>query len=310
MSRQNSSIGNAINGSGRPEDGDRDGDKGQGSDVFAGNKRETNCRTCPGRSKKEQRASRYVDSNASTNGLPSNAEFGPFSLAFSQEDDQSCLGEINARMGGFLLPFHMSKPPDGQSPQQHPASSMTRDDVLLMYAKAMFSAQVLEGRLRGLATVHRALTAVSRTSGPLPDDEFAAILEGKDFSTLGRLVRQLLAHLSSIGTQFPSITQESLSATVRIRNHLAHGFLAANHLLLDEPEACQLLSQQLEWWGEVFQTWIPLLDRLADQIIGSLGMTADEIGAVENGYAELLTEVRPELLARLRDQVHAISDGD
>ena len=172
----------------------------------------------------------------------------------------------------------------------------------------MLAAQAVEGRLKGLAAVHRVLTLATRTQEPLSDDELETAFTSSDTRTLGRLVRDLLAYLQAAGTPFPAVAIDALHATVQVRNHLAHGFLASNHMILDNPEAQSLLCERLAWWAEVFATWLPLLDRLAERLLTVLGVSLPDIAQEKQEGDRQFAEVRPELLARLREQVSAISN--
>jgi hypothetical protein len=138
---------------------------------------------------------------------------------------------------------------------------MNKQALLAKYAEAMWSAQALESRLRGLLGIHKVLFGLSNKPLPLTDEELEALLLAANKKTLGQAVHELLQHLSKLGLAFPNIGEDLLLQTVRIRNFLTHHFFAANHIIFEDVQARTLLGAQLAWFTELFDRWLPITDK-------------------------------------------------
>jgi hypothetical protein len=189
----------------------------------------------------------------------------------------------------------------------HPnGTAMNKDTLLVAYANAMWAAQAMEGRLKALLGLYRVINGTSTRPLPLTDEEFEALVFAADGKTLGQAIHGLLQQLSKLGLGFPSIAEEGLWSTVRIRNFLAHSFFAESGHLIDDEEGRLVLNAQLQWFIEVFKAWLPTLDKWTNSLLRNIGIGEEEFAEVESMFQHERAHLTRDLIPKLRQQLETI----
>jgi hypothetical protein len=164
------------------------------------------------------------------------------------------------------------------------------DSILLAYAKAMWAAQKLESSLKLLFSLLNIISGTSKAQAPLTDEEFKKLLTVSpkdkrpiDKLTMGGAKRSLLEMLPDLGlSPFPENAKKALSKTIDVRNFLAHHYFIARAPLINYPDASQTLTDELDSWSEVFNEWLPTLDRWSDMLMKAMGYTDDDMKELQN----------------------------
>ena len=181
------------------------------------------------------------------------------------------------------------------------------DRILLAYARAMRSAQQLEGRLKLLLSCHNVVSGVSKNQSPIMDDTFEALLLSADKKTLGQALKGVFLTLGELGLlPFPEDSRKALWETVRARNFVAHDYFAKRSVLAVDENASPYLITELDWFCELFEAWIPSLDKWTDMLLGALGITQDDLQSGGETFAEMASDLRSDQLNALRAQLERI----
>ncbi len=181
------------------------------------------------------------------------------------------------------------------------------DDVLLAYAKAMRSAQRMEGRIKTLLGLSRLLAGVATSPGPLSDVEFESLLNAGDKKTFGKALEGVLEKLPEFGlSALPTVVVAGLRKTVIARNFLAHHYFARRSLCGDTPDVRSLLVAELSWFSELFEAWIPRLDKWQDILLGACGISPHEIKLAEKEMDSLVPDLRSDALSDLKEVLRSV----
>lgn len=90
------------------------------------------------------------------------------------------------------------------------------EDILLAYAKAMRSAQRMEGCMKTLLGLSRLIARVSTSPAPLGDGEFETLLTAGDKNTFGQALNGVLEKLAQLGlTALPENVTAALWVLLR-----------------------------------------------------------------------------------------------
>jgi hypothetical protein len=81
-------------------------------------------------------------------------------------------------------------------------------------------------------------------------------------------------------------------------------YFLARGILAEDPDALPTLIAELDWHSEVFNAWLPTLDRWIDMLMKALGYTDDDLKELQNIvdegppadlWQDLLTELKNQL---------------
>ncbi len=170
----------------------------------------------------------------------------------------------------------------------------------------MRSAQRLEGRLQILFGIHNVISGISKAPSSLTDSEFEALLTGGDEKTLGEAVRGVFQKLAELGLSgFPDNAQKALWHTVRTRNFVAHHYFAKHKFLAQDENARRYLIDELDWYSELFQGWVPTLDKWTQMLLNALGIE-DDLESAQEVFKEVVPDLRREQLNLLKDRLARI----
>jgi hypothetical protein len=121
------------------------------------------------------------------------------------------------------------------------------ESILVAYARAMRSAQRLEGRLKTLFSLHNVILRVSKTQGPLTDEEFETAMIAPN-KPLGKVLDGVFAKLAEIGSlPFPDDARKGLWESIQTRNFIAHHYFGEYRMLAEDKNASPYLL--LNWTG-------------------------------------------------------------
>jgi hypothetical protein len=182
---------------------------------------------------------------------------------------------------------------------------MDENLLLAQYGRTMRSAQVLEERLKVLLLLHKMITTGSQSASPLSDMEFEALLSGGTEATMGQALSQILQELSTIHVSpLPSAAEDGLWRTIRARNFLAHKYFQARGLLIEDETARPGLIAELQWLSEVFNGWVPTLDKWIDALLKVLDISEEYIE--EEDIVGEMANLQQEQLAKLKSDLAKI----
>ena len=163
------------------------------------------------------------------------------------------------------------------------------DGILLAYARAMRSAQRLEGRLQLLFGAQNAISAISKVPKPTYD-EFVALVHSGDEKTFGKALHGVFEKLPELGlSPFPDSARKVFLTTIQARNFLAHHYFHERRVLAEDKNAWPYLIAELDWYSEVFDTWVPRIDKWTDMLLNRIGINADELGSAVHKLREGFT---------------------
>lgn len=194
------------------------------------------------------------------------------------------------------------------------------DSILLAYAKAMLAAQKLESSLKTLFSLHNVISGISKAQAPLTDDEFEELLsfpskdkwpknkQPIDKLTMGGAKDMLLQMLPDLGLSgFPENATKALRATIQARNFVAHSYFLSRAVLTKDPDAPATLIAELEYYAELFNVWLPSLERWIDVLMKAIGYTDDDMKELQNIIDEgPPADLRQDLLTELKNQLAQI----
>jgi hypothetical protein len=195
------------------------------------------------------------------------------------------------------------------------------DSILLAYAKAMWAAQKLESSLKMLFSLHNIISGISKAQAPLTDEEFDELFyfpskdkwpknkQPIDKLTMGAVKDMLLLRmLPDLGlSPFPENATKALRATIQARNFVAHHYFLVRGRLAEDPDALPTLIAELDWHSEVFNAWLPILDRWIDMLMKAMGYTDDDMKELQNIVDEgPPADLRQDLLTDLKNQLAQI----
>src|SRR5262249_31164795 len=105
---------------------------------------------------------------------------------------------------------------------------------------------------------------------------------------------------------FPDGTRNALVETVQVRNFVAHHYFEARCILATDENAEPHLIAELRWFSDLFEAWVPSLDKWADALLTALGVGEDELKSGREAFEERLPDLRRDQLNALRDSLERI----
>ena len=182
------------------------------------------------------------------------------------------------------------------------------DSILLAYAKAMLAAQKLESSLKMLFSLHNIISGISKAQAPLTDKEFEDLMMSKDKEPMGAVLRSLFQMLSKPGSPpFPKDAEDALLKVRDARNFVAHSYFLSRAVLTKDPDALPTLIAELEYYAELFNVWLPSLDRWSDILMKAMGYTDDDMKELQNIVGEgPPADLRQDLLTELKNRLAQI----
>jgi|SRR6266850_143673 len=182
-------------------------------------------------------------------------------------------------------------------PEPPNVEQLTYRDVLTYYGSTMEYVQAFEHTLKCLLLIHKML--ITRSVGPIPDEDFQRLFDQTGKSTLGRILRELESTLPALNlTLFPDAMKSGLQSLVPLRNRLAHSYLVERSRVLSNPEARAGLIAELKWYAQLFFAMNTRMERWLSFLVEQLGYTGAEL---EEEFGHMIDEVQ---LQRLREELH------
>jgi hypothetical protein len=181
------------------------------------------------------------------------------------------------------------------------------DAILVAYGRAMQSAQRLESRLKILFMLHNLVSGVSKSLTPITDDDFEILIVAGDKKTLGRALHGVLQKLAELPVApFPENAQKGLCETVQARNFLGHHYFAKRGLVAEDESSWRYVVAELGWFSELFDAWVPSLDKWADMLLTTVGISAVDLKSGQQAVDELAPDVRREQFTALKESLERI----
>src|SRR5262245_44676277 len=186
---------------------------------------------------------------------------------------------------------------------------MEKDELLVLYARAMSSAQGFESELAVLLSLYKIYSAGEPGAEPFTDEEFLALLFGKTGKTAGTMIKELFQEVQKYHQPaFPDgSVAEWLYQTVAIRNFLAHRYFFENAYAITDASRRPSLGKQLAECSRIFDDWQPAIEIWTDRLMRTLGLTDAQIAEIKAQAGEGLSKTRAETLENLIRDLERIS---
>jgi hypothetical protein len=186
---------------------------------------------------------------------------------------------------------------------------MEKDELLVLYARAMSSAQGFERRLAAVLSLYKTYSAEEPGAVPFTDEKFTALLSGEDGQSARKvllgLFREVKRHKQP---SFPdNSVEEWLDKMVEIRNFLAHRYFFENAYAIQDASLRSSLGEQLVKCSRIFDDWQPAIEIWADRLMRALGLTEAQIAEKKAQAGEGLPKTRAETLENLIRDLERIS---
>lgn len=124
---------------------------------------------------------------------------------------------------------------------------------------------------------------------------------------MGQALHGVFQKLRELGlSSLPDSAEQALRETVQTRNFVAHRYFVERELLAKDSNALPALIAELEWFSELFDTWVPTLDKWSDMLIKALGMTDDDLRVAQSAVQEAVPDLQREHLSNLKNQLARI----
>jgi hypothetical protein len=159
-----------------------------------------------------------------------------------------------------------------------------------------------------LFSLHNIIAGISKAQAPLTDEEFEKLMTAKDKKPMGNVLDSLFEIFPKLGlSPFPKEAKEALDNTRIARNFVAHRYFLARAVLTKDPDALPTLIAELDSYSEVFNAWLPTLDRWIDMLMKAMGYTDDDMKELQNIVDEgPPADLRQDLLTELKNQLAQI----
>ncbi len=181
------------------------------------------------------------------------------------------------------------------------------DAILAAYGRTMRSAQRLEGRLKLLFSLHNLVSGTSKSLTPPTDEELEKLIVGGDKKTLGHALHGVFQTLAELPVApFPENARKALWQTVEARNFVAHQYFAKRGLLAKDESSARYILAELGWLSELFEGWVPSLDKWADTLLTAVGISADDLKSCREAMDELVPDLQQEQLTVLKESLERI----
>ena len=186
---------------------------------------------------------------------------------------------------------------------------MEKDELLVLYARAMSSAQGFERRLAAVLSLYKTYSAEEPGAVPFTDEEFLALLFGKAGKTAGTMIKELFQEVKKYNQPaFPDgSVAEWFYQTVTIRNFLAHRYFLENAYVIQDASRRPSLGKQLAECSRIFDDWQPAIEIWADRLMRALGLTEAQIAEKKAQAGEGLPKTSAETLENLIRDLERIS---
>lgn len=106
---------------------------------------------------------------------------------------------------------------------------------------------------------------------------------------------------------FPDDIRKALREAVRTRNFVVHYYFEQCSVLARDGNAWSYLIADLDWFSELFEVWVPSLDKWTDMLLRALGISEDELKSGREAFEEIAPDLRGEQLNALKAQLERIS---
>lgn len=187
---------------------------------------------------------------------------------------------------------------------------MEKDELLVLYAQAMGSAQQFERGLAALLSLYKTYSADAPGAVPFTDEAFTALLFGEDGKSARKLLRELFREVKKYNQpSFPDgSVEEWLDQTVTIRNFLAHRYFLEHAYAIQDANLRPSLGEQLVECANIFTVWQPVIDKWAQQLMRSLGLTDVQLAEVKANTGEGISKASADTLKKLLHELEQISN--
>lgn len=177
-----------------------------------------------------------------------------------------------------------------------------QDKVLLAYARAMQSAQVLEGHLKQLLRWYDYVCDVAATGQDWTNEKFLEALVSPDPRTFGNALIKLWKQMEKLGLpEFPESGRTGFEQLNWVRNFLAHQYFGDHSRLGDDNDSATLMVAELDSFRQAFDaSALAVLIGIARASGGHVETWRDAHEFLESEGDSQLRDIQ---LARLRERL-------